>query len=117
MLENIPVNQEEPLNNESEKESLIQREETIVLPFSVEEFKLLQLAVEKFQEKTETDPEVFNKLREFVLKLKEKYGDDFSGCALVHVIDGSGLEKLAETKVDRFDFDGDDSIFEFINKL
>lgn len=103
---------------ESDQETLEQKEEIIELPFSPEDFELFREASNKFKEKTEGDSEKFRKAWDFALELKDKYGKDASHVALFHIISGSTIPKgLEEDLIKEVDFEGEDSIVDFIEKL
>lgn len=61
--------------------------------------------------------ELYLKKNKFALDLKEKMGDRVYECALYYILIDGGISPAAAEKIHFLDFDGDDSVANFIESL
>lgn len=103
---------------DSAEETLVQKEETIETPFSLEDFTLFKKVSEKIKEILEKNPDAHKKIADFALRLYAKHGESARDYALFHIISGSTIDhKMMRDLIKKVDFDGEDSISRLIDSL
>jgi len=122
-MENFGIknSQEEERENPTEdlSQEMIQKEETIELSLSIDDLKKMAKVVDQNHEKMKEGNagKLYLEKNKFALELKKEYGEDVYKCALYYVLIDGTIGDAASDNIEFLDFEGDDSIKDFINYI